>query len=130
MRRRLVLPALVAVAAIAVAIPAEAAQKVRVATYRYGKPTEIKPAGLSLSNGQVVKLKWTSWGRATTKATGKYSTAGFGGEHKAGYNGSVRVTLSGRRSCKGKLAYTRMTLSFTKKVAGKKTRTFTRWGSC
>ncbi len=64
------------------------------------------------------------------RGKGIYDIAGFAGEPGTGYRHSATLTFSRRATCKGRRAYTKLVIHYSKPIGGKRSGTFSPWGDC
>jgi len=90
-----------------------AAERVYVMTNAGYSSPKVKPRSMHiLSNENLGRLKWSSWGRKTAYARGTNYAGGPSPGHKA--ENPVNVRLYGIEDCDGILLYTKMKITFTK----------------
>jgi hypothetical protein len=129
--RRVAGPALTLALLTALALPAGASTPPRVAPYDFGTPSKVRPGKLGVgAKGVVEKITWSSWGGRYARGKGIYDIAGFAGEPGTGYRHSATLTFSRRATCKGRRAYTKLVIHYSKPIGGKRSGTFSPWGDC
>jgi len=90
-----------------------AAERIYVMTNAGYSSPKVKPRSMHiLSNENLGKLKWSSWGRKTAYARGTDYAGGPSPGHDA--QNPVNVRLYGIEDCDGILLYTKMKITFTK----------------
>jgi hypothetical protein len=109
----------VVLAAVAVG-PSSAAGAVKVSRSGFGAtPTLVRPGKLGVgAKGVLGGIRWSSWGGSTARGRGTYEIAGFAGEPGTGFRGRVTLTFSDRGTCKGRLAYRRLTIRSPRPIGG------------
>ena len=129
--RRVAGPALTLALLTALALPAGASTPPRVAPYDFGTPSKVRPGKLGVgAKGVVEKITWSSWGGRYARGKGIYDIAGFAGQPGTGYRHSATLTFSRRATCKGRRAYTKLVIHYSKPIGGKRSMTLSPWGDC
>ena len=129
--RRLVGPVLAIALLTTLALPAAASTPPRVAPYDFGTPSKVRPGKLGVgAKGQVERITWSTWGGKYARGQGIYDIASFAGEPGTGYRHSATLTFSRRATCKGRRAYTKLVIHYSKPIGGKRSGTFSPWGDC
>jgi hypothetical protein len=104
-----------ALSAALLAAAAAAAAPVYVSVNAGGRIVAVRPARIHLvSNENLSRLRWSSWGGTTASATGSDHGNFPSPGHKA--SNQVRVHATARRRCGTKLVYTTIRLHFTNGV--------------
>lgn len=94
---------------------AGAARSVFVSINAGGSVLRIKPASIHLvSNENLLGLHWRSWGGGTGTGVGRDHANSPSPGHSA--TNPVRVEATQRRTCKSRLVYTTVRVTFTKGV--------------
>ena len=70
------------------------------------------------------------WGGRYARGKGIYDIAGFAGEPGTGYRHSATLTFSRRATCKGRRAYTKLVIHYSKPIGGSRSGPFSPWGDC
>jgi hypothetical protein len=129
--RRAVGPVLVLALLTALALPAAASTPPRVAFNFFGTPSKVRPTRLGVgAKGGLEHITWSSWGGRYARGQGIYDIAGFAGDPGSGYRHSARLTFSRRATCKGRRAYTKLVIHYSKPIGGAWSDTISPWGDC